>query len=92
MSNLQLHLTYTTSTTTTPNCWYVSSSSPMKDMTVYDAKRQGPARRFGPGPQVHFRAVSYVTGISGIFRFILPFLTLRAQFSSESPEILHENS
>ena len=57
-----------------------------------DAKRQGPARRCGPGPHVHFRAVSHVTGISGIFRFVLPFLPLRAQFSSELPEILHEVS
>ena len=51
-----------------------------------DAKRQG------PGPYVHFRAVSHVTGISGIFRFVLPFLPLRAQFSKELPEILHEVS
>ena len=49
---------------------------------TYDAKRQGPARRCGPGPHVHFRAVSNVTGISGIFRFVLLFLPLRAQFSS----------
>jgi len=46
----------------------------------YDAKRQGQVRCCGPGPHVHFRAVSHVTGISGIFRFILPFLPLRAQF------------
>ena len=52
----------------------------------YDAKRQG------PGPHVHFWAVSHVTGISGIFRFVLPFLPLWAQFSSELPEILHEVS
>ena len=51
-----------------------------------DAKRQG------AGPHVPFRAVSHVTGILGIFRFVLPFLPLRAQFSSELPEILHEVS
>ena len=38
---------------------------------LYDAKPQGPARRCEPGPHVHFWAVSHVTGISGIFRFIL---------------------
>ena len=59
---------------------------------LYDAKRHGPARRCGPGPHVHFRAVSHVTGILGIFRFVLPFLPLRAQFSLELPEILHEVS
>ena len=59
---------------------------------AFDAKRQGPARRCGPGPHIHFRAVSHVTGISEIFGFALPFLPLRAQFSSELPEILHEVS
>ena len=53
--------------------------------------RQTP-RAGGPGPHIHFRAVSHVTGILGIFQFVLPFLPLRAQFSSELPEILHEVS
>ena len=61
-------------------------------MDQYAAKRQGPARRCGPVPRIHFRAVSHVTGISGISRFGLLFLPLRAQFSSELPEILHEVS
>jgi len=54
-----------------------------KYISTYDAKRQGPARN-----HVHFLAVSHVTGISGIFWFILTFLPLRAQFSSELPETL----
>ena len=36
-------------------------------MYTYDAKCQGPAHRCGPGRHGYFRAVSHVTGISGIF-------------------------
>ena len=58
-------------------------------LPAIDANLQGTARRCGPGSHVHFQAVSHVKGISGIFRFVLP---LRAQFSSDLPEILHEVS
>ena len=60
-------------------------------LPAIDANLQGTARRCGPGSHVHFRAVSHVKGISGIFRFVLPFLPLRTQCSSELHE-MHEVS
>jgi len=58
----------------------------------YDAKRQGQVRCCGPGPHVHFRAVSHVTGILGIFQNNLLFLASQAKFSTKLLEILHEVS
>ena len=56
---------------------------------TFDAKRQGLARRCRPGPHVHFGPFL----ILRVFReFFGLFLPLRAQFSSELPEILHEVS